>query len=62
MEKILVEKIEKFGCISLNGCRIYGTAALLHFLRLMDCPAKDVPLREIEAGQAFVEKYLYSNM
>lgn len=62
MDKILVEKIEKFGCISWNGCRIYGTAALLHFLRLMDCPAKDIPSREIEAGRAFVEKYLCSNI
>ena len=62
MDKIIVEKIEKFGCIGPNGYRIYGTAALLHFLRLMDRPAKDVLLCKIEAGRAFVEKYLCSNM
>lgn len=55
MDDKFVELIEHIGYVNEYGERIYGTAALLHFLH---CPVKSLDKRYIEIGKAYVQKRL----
>jgi len=46
--------IEKCGYVSQHGKRVYGTAALLHFLHR---PIQSINLRDVERGKQYVKKY-----
>lgn len=52
----LVELFERIGYVNEHGERVYGSAAVTHYVY---CPAKDfVNQQSLELGKAFVQKYL----
>lgn len=51
-------RIYAYGCVGNHGQRIYGTAALLHYLRIMERPVRDIDPCLIDAGRQVVEKIL----
>lgn len=44
--------VERIGYVNNNGERIRGTAALLHILRILDTPIKDIKPERIASGKA----------
>lgn len=54
IDRRLVMLIEKCGYVSQHGKRVYGTAALLHFLHR---PIQSINLRDVERGKQYVKKY-----
>lgn len=54
IERQLVAFIEKCGYVNQHGKRVYGTAALLHFLHR---PIQSISLRDVERGKQYVQKY-----
>ena len=54
IDRRLVMLIEKCGYVSQHGKRVYGTAALLHFLHR---PIHSINLRDVERGKQYVKKY-----
>lgn len=55
MDYRLISYIEKVGCVDEHGHRLYGTSALLYILH---SPVSSIPQYKIEAGKAFVQRYL----
>ena len=53
IDRRLVMLIEKCGYVSQHGKRVYGTAALLHFLHR---PIQSINLRDVERGKQYVKK------
>ena len=56
----LVKTIEKTGCIGNSGERVYGTAAVLHWNRMMERPFSSISQQELEVGRAFIQRFLES--
>ena len=54
IDRRLVMLIEKCCYVSQHGKRVYGTAALLHFLHR---PIQSINLRDVERGKQYVKKY-----
>jgi hypothetical protein len=54
----IIYTIERNGCKGPQGRMLYGTAALLHFLRLMNRPIDSISPSVIERGKHYVEKML----
>lgn len=58
MDRQLITVIEDIGYINKYGQRVYGTAALLHYAHVIDCPIKDLDPGMIDLGKVIVEKCL----
>lgn len=58
MDRQLITLIENFGYINKHGQRVYGTAALLHYTHVMNCPIKNLDPCMIGLGKVIVEKCL----
>ena len=54
IDRRLVTLIEKCGYVNQHRKRVYGTAALLHFLHR---PIQSINLRDVERGKQYVQKY-----
>ena len=54
----LIHIIEKMGVFHKDGKKLYGTAALLHFLSM---PASNISAHTIKKGEKFVCDYLRKN-
>lgn len=55
MDYRLISYIEKVGCVDAHGHHLYGTSALLYTVHR---PISSFSKKEIEAGRAFVQRYL----
>lgn len=58
MDRQLIHLIENVGYVNRYGQRVYGTAALLHFAHVMNCPIKDLDPGMVNRGKAIAEKCL----
>lgn len=56
IDRRLVMLIEKCGYVSQHGKRVYGTAALLHFLHR---PIQSINLRDVERGKTVCQKIFW---
>lgn len=54
----MVRLLETRGYINERGHLIRGTAALLHFLRLMDARVASFDQDMVDRGRAFLERFL----
>lgn len=55
-----IKLIEKTGVNNKYGKHIGGTAALLHYLRLMECPVNNIASKTIVSGKAFADKFIHA--
>lgn len=51
----IIRRIERHGCITANGERIYGTAALLYVLHR---PISEIRPEELKRGNELIKKLL----
>ena len=55
LDNRIIEMIEHIGFVNKYGKRVYGSAAVLHF---MYCPVRNLDKRHIEQGKTFVQNHL----
>lgn len=58
MDRRLICLIERTGYVNERGELVCGTAALLHYVSLMNCPISNLDQSVIDRGRGAVEKYL----
>ncbi len=60
MDRQFIRLIETVGYVNSDGQRVYGTAAVLHYLRIANRYIKDLNPDTINRGKAMAKKCIYA--